>query len=43
MRYEDSKHDEKPLIDRILAAVNFFLVIVIVFCINYMVVDFLFP
>ena len=43
MRYESSpQYNEKPLIDRILSAVNFFLVIVIAFCINYMFIGFLF-
>lgn len=42
MRYEGSQSEEKPIIDHVLAAVNFFLVIVIAFCINYMFIGFLF-
>jgi len=42
MRYESSQFEETPIIERILSAVNFFLVIVIAFCINYMFVNFLF-
>jgi hypothetical protein len=42
MRYEGSQYDEKPIIDRILAAVNFFLVIVIAFCVDYMFITYLF-
>ena len=42
MRYEGSQHKPKPIADRIIDIVNFVLIIVIAFCINYMVVGFLF-
>jgi len=42
MRYEGSQSDEKPIIEHVLAVVNFCLVIVIAFCINYMFIGFLF-
>lgn len=42
MRYELSQRDEKPIVDSILSRVNFVLSLIIVFCANYMVVNFLF-
>lgn len=42
MRYESSQRDKKPLIDHILSTINFILILVITFCLNYMVVSFLF-
>lgn len=42
MRYEGSQRDKKPLIDQVLSAINFILILVITFCLNYMVVKFLF-
>ena len=42
MRYEGSHDNQKPVIDRVLAAINVVLILVIIFCANYMVVDFLF-
>lgn len=42
MKYEGSQPDQTPLLDRVISTLNFVLVIVIVFCFNYMVIDFLF-
>jgi hypothetical protein len=42
MKYEGSRYNQKSATDRIFAVVNFLLIIVIAFCINYMVTDFLF-
>lgn len=42
MQFEGSKHDEKPLLDRILAVINFLLVLTIVFCLDYAFIHFLF-
>ncbi len=43
MRYEGSpQYNEKPKIERILAVVNSILVIVIAFCLDYMLVKLLF-
>lgn len=42
MRYEESKQNKKPLIDQVLSTINFILLLVITFCLNYMVVNFLF-
>ncbi len=42
MRYEGFQNNKKPVIDRIVEVVNLALFIVIVVCINYMVVKFLF-
>jgi hypothetical protein len=42
MRYEGSQRDEKNTTGNILSIVNFVLIIIIVFCINYMVTNLLF-
>lgn len=42
MKYESSQSSPKSIIERVFSIVNFILIIIIVFCINYMVVDFLF-
>ena len=42
MRYEGSQRGEKNTIGEILSIVNFLLVIIIVFCLNYMVTNLLF-
>jgi hypothetical protein len=42
MRYEGSQPDEKNSTGQTLSILNFLLIIIIVFCINYMVVNFLF-
>jgi len=42
MRYQGSQVNEKSSLDHILSVVNFILVIVIVICLNYLYVDFLF-
>ena len=42
MRYEGLQRNARPTIRRILSVVNFVLVIVIAFCLNYMYISFLF-
>jgi hypothetical protein len=42
MKYESLQRDEKPAIDRILSMFNFLLFLIIIFCLNYMFVSFLF-
>ena len=42
MKYEGLQRNEKPAINRILSVVNFILVLIIAFCLNYMFVSFLF-
>jgi len=42
MKYEGLQRNEKPAINRILSVVNFVLVLIIAFCLNYMFVNFLF-
>jgi hypothetical protein len=42
MRYEGSQRNEQPAANRIISVVNFILVLIIVFCANYIFVNFLF-
>jgi len=42
MKYEGLQRNEKPAIHRILSVVNFILVLIIAFCLNYMFINFLF-
>lgn len=42
MKYEGSQINEKPAIDRVLSLVNFILILIIAFCLNYMFISFLF-
>lgn len=42
MRYEGSQTTEKTIVDHILTTINFILVVVILLCFNYMIVNFLF-
>lgn len=42
MRYEGSQHNEKTIMERIFAVVNFVLILVITYCVNYMVAGLLF-
>jgi hypothetical protein len=42
MKYEGLQSTEKPLADRVLSVVNFILILVIAFCLNYIFINFLF-
>jgi hypothetical protein len=42
MRYEGSRRDDRWTVDRVLSIINFLLVIVITFCVNYMFTNLLF-
>lgn len=42
MRYEGPQRENKPSVDRVLDIVTYFLVIIIAFCFNYMLVNSLF-
>lgn len=42
MRYEGSQPETPPSVNRVLYFLNYLLVIVILFCFDYMVVNFLF-
>lgn len=42
MRYERPQHENKPSVDRVLDIVTYFLVVIIAFCFNYIVVNSLF-
>ncbi len=42
MQYDVSHRNEKPNIDRVLSIINFILILAIIFCLNFMFINFLF-
>lgn len=42
MRYKDTPNKQSSKVDRVIAIINFVLVLIIAFCVNFIIVKFLF-